>query len=45
MLGRHGGDTDVDIGPRRLQSGRAILGKTPLRDVEASENLNAETSA
>ena len=40
VLGRHGGDTDVDIGPRRLQSRRAILGKTAFRDVESGKNLD-----
>ena len=41
MLRGHGGDADVEIGPRRLQSRGAILGETAFRDVESGKNLDA----
>ena len=41
MLGRHGGDANVDVQARHLEPRRAVLRQPPLGDVEAGENLDA----
>ena len=44
MLGRHGGDADVDFAIGHPQTRRAVLRQAPFRDVEASENLSCAKS-
>ena len=41
VLGRHGGDAEVDLGPRKAQARRAVLRQAAFRDVETGENLDA----
>ena len=40
VLGRHCGDTDVDIGARRLQPRGTVLREAPFCDVQARQNLD-----
>ena len=40
MLGRHGGDANIDLRARHLQPCRAVLRQAPFGDVETCQNLD-----
>ena len=41
VLGRHGRDANIDLGPLDAQAGGAVLRQPPLGDVEAGDDLDA----